>query len=227
MSSLDDDTTNTIDINVPTDTAEGHPLNWDGNPAKILGLLDETSKHYTRNGLFAELISDRAVSLSNGKIALEHLHSKPYIMGDITDTITRTLTGPCPDIDTRNKETDAYRALNNLQAIVWASIKAESDIIVNPGTVKKENGKLLRSLAYVFGHAEQSADLLDDANGSGLTFVEALVNLAKLATTAWTEPEVLVLIVEERMPAVARLAQVSGAVGAAFGLGGYGRGQWR
>ena len=44
MSSLDDDTTNTIDINVPTDT-EGHPLNWDGNPAKILGLLDETSKH--------------------------------------------------------------------------------------------------------------------------------------------------------------------------------------
>ena len=39
MSSLDDDTTNTIDINVPTDT-EGHPLNWDGNPAKILGLLD-------------------------------------------------------------------------------------------------------------------------------------------------------------------------------------------
>ena len=146
MPSLDDDTTNTIDINVPTDT-EGHPLNWDGNPAKILGLLDETSKHYTRNGLFAELISDRAVSLSNGKIALEHLHSKPYIMGDITDTITRTLTGPCPDIDTRKKETDAYRAHNNLQAVVWASVKAEPDIIVNPGTVKKENGKLLRSLA--------------------------------------------------------------------------------
>ena len=105
-------------------------------------------------------------------------------MGDITDTITRTLTGPCPDIDTRKKETDAYRAHNNLQPVVWASVKAEPDIIVNPGTVKKENGKLLRSLAYVFGHAEQSADLLDDANGSGLTFVEALVNLAKLATTA-------------------------------------------
>ena len=30
MSSLDYDTTNTNDINVPTDT-EGHPLNWDGN----------------------------------------------------------------------------------------------------------------------------------------------------------------------------------------------------
>ena len=60
MSSIDDDSTNTIDINVPTDS-DGHPLNWDGNPAKILGLLDETGKHYTHNGLFAELISDRAV----------------------------------------------------------------------------------------------------------------------------------------------------------------------
>ena len=65
MSSIDDDSTNTIDINVPTDT-DGHPLNWDGNPAKILGLLDETGKHYTRNGLFAELIRNRAVPLSNG-----------------------------------------------------------------------------------------------------------------------------------------------------------------
>ena len=172
MSSPDDDSTNTIDILVPTDT-EGHSLNWDGNPAKVHGLLDETNKHYTRNGLFTELISDRSVSLSNGKIALEHLHSIPYIMGDITDTINRTLTGPCPDIEARKKETDAYRAANNLQPVQWATIKAVSDIIVNPGTVKKENGKLLRSLAYVFGHAEQSADLLDEANGSGLAFIES------------------------------------------------------
>ena len=183
MSSIDDDSTNTIDINVPTDS-DGHPLNWDGNPAKILGLLDETGKHYTRNGLFAELISDRAVSLSNGKTALEHLHSIPFVLCDITDTKTRTLSEPCPDIATRKKEIDDHRKLNKLAEVQWANVKPVHDIIVNPATVKKEKGKLLRSLAYVFGHSEQSADLLDDANGCGLTFIEALTSLAKLSTTA-------------------------------------------
>ena len=137
MSSIDDDSTNTIDINVPTDS-DGHPLNWDGNPAKILGLLDETGKHYTRNGLFAELISDRAVSLSNGKTALEHLHSIPFVLCDITDTKTRTLSEPCPDIATRKKEIDDHRALNKLAVVQWDTIKPAHDIIVNPATVKKE-----------------------------------------------------------------------------------------
>ena len=34
------------------DRFEGHPLQWDGNPANVLGLLDETSTYYVRNGLW-------------------------------------------------------------------------------------------------------------------------------------------------------------------------------
>ena len=44
MSSIDDDSTNTIDINVPTDS-DGHPLNWDGNPAKILSA--SSTRHHS------------------------------------------------------------------------------------------------------------------------------------------------------------------------------------
>ena len=69
MSSRDDDSTHPVDILVPTDS-EGNLLSWDGNNAKVLGLLDETNKHYVRNGLFSELIANRAVVLNNGKTAL-------------------------------------------------------------------------------------------------------------------------------------------------------------
>ena len=95
MSSRDDDSESTTSIYVPTDS-EGHPLSWDGNVAKILGLMDEVNLHYERNGLFSELIANRAVVLSNGKTAIEHLHSVPFIQGDIIDPTTRTLRTACP-----------------------------------------------------------------------------------------------------------------------------------
>ena len=69
MSSRDDSSeSTTLDIIIPTDS-EGNPLSWDGNPAKILGLINEANLHYERNGLFAELIANRAVVLNNGKTA--------------------------------------------------------------------------------------------------------------------------------------------------------------
>ena len=76
------------------------------------------------------------------------------------------------------------RVPDGTSAVQWDTVKPVHDIIVNPATVKKEKGKLLRSLAFVFGHSEQSADLLDDASGCGLSLVEALTSLAKLSTTA-------------------------------------------
>ena len=44
------DSTTVDDIYVPTDT-EVNPLLWDGNYAKIPGLMNETNKHCVRKGI--------------------------------------------------------------------------------------------------------------------------------------------------------------------------------
>ena len=56
--SLNDTSTN-MDINVPLDITE-NPLKWDGNNARILGLLHETWLYYERNGLFDAFIQGSA-----------------------------------------------------------------------------------------------------------------------------------------------------------------------
>ena len=55
-------------------------------------------------------------------------------------------------------------------------------VLVAPHAVETEDGKLLRSLAYVFGSAEPSEDLLDEADGSGLALLRLLDNRAANAS---------------------------------------------
>ena len=71
MSSLADSTdTITVDPSVPTDEA-GQPLIWDGNPARVLGLLHECSEYFLRMGQHQPAITMRAALLSNGRLAVE------------------------------------------------------------------------------------------------------------------------------------------------------------
>ena len=67
--SMTSESTVNLDILQPTDL-DGELLQWDGNNAKIIGLLDACGKHYTRKGIFQTFFQHRAVLLSNGKIAI-------------------------------------------------------------------------------------------------------------------------------------------------------------
>ena len=58
-SSGDEDSTVTTDIYIPINPVSKKPLRWDGNDATIIGKLEETWKHYTRKGIFQELIAHR------------------------------------------------------------------------------------------------------------------------------------------------------------------------
>ena len=64
-------------------TTDGTKLLWDGNAATILGLLFEVKRFFTRSGLFQMLISARAVSLSNGKLAIEDANSVYFVNGTL------------------------------------------------------------------------------------------------------------------------------------------------
>ena len=57
-----------------------------------------------------------------------------------------------------------------------------SDLIVNKLYSDQEDGKLLRSLTYVFGYADPSEELVEAASGSGVALLAALRALAKTAS---------------------------------------------
>ena len=71
-------TTVTDDLYSPTDL-EGNPLSWDGNYAKILGLIHEVGKYLVRKGLLQPYIKHRAVALNNGRTSVYSMQSVPFI----------------------------------------------------------------------------------------------------------------------------------------------------
>ena len=51
------DNTATTDKSIPTDP-EGNPISWDGNNAKILGIISEFGEWSTRTGMYVPLIEN-------------------------------------------------------------------------------------------------------------------------------------------------------------------------
>ena len=98
------------DISVPVDITD-QPLKWDGNDARILGLLKETWEHLERNGHLVTHIQKRARVLSNGKLAVDHISSVPFLMG-LEDEPERTLTSMCPPAPLRIASVNAWRAFD-------------------------------------------------------------------------------------------------------------------
>ena len=163
---ISSESTDTLDILQPTDL-DAEILRWDGNNAKILGLLDATGKHYTRKGLFQPFFQHRAVLLSNGKISIPSKLTIPFLMGEHDDDRSFTNTNMCPVIADRVADADAQRILSGDKPIDWKTVTVTSDVIVNKLYSDQEDGKLLRSLTYVFGHADPSEELVEAASGSG------------------------------------------------------------
>jgi len=77
----------TTDIYVPVDSS-ATPIKWDGNPAKIAGIRFECSQYYKRKGIFGPLLKHRAVLLGNGKIAVPHINTVEFLLGNIADPKT-------------------------------------------------------------------------------------------------------------------------------------------
>ena len=162
IDSHDSSNNTTADIHQPV-TSDRTPLSWDGNAATITGILYETGKFYRRTGLFQPLLSNRAVSLSNGRLAIESPSSVYFTTDKIKDP--RDLMNPCPPTLERLQE---YNDLTRVPQSRFSGLAAQkpldslpteidkSTVIISPYTVAAEDAKLLRSLIMVFGQAEPS-----------------------------------------------------------------------
>ena len=164
------------------------PLSWDGNDATLLGLLHEVGRHYRNKGLFQTLLRDRAVALSNGRLAVEDPNAVYFVSGAISET--RSFDDPCPPtvdrISEHNAEVAAGTRSGTAKTVLTAHVTAIPDehktsIIIAKHAVEKEDSTLLHSLSYVFGHAEPSDSILENADGSGLEFLQLLRDRGKRA----------------------------------------------
>ena len=182
-------TTVTDDHYSPTDL-EGNPLSWDGNYAKILGLIHEVGKYLVRKGLLQPFIKHRAVALNNGRTSVYSMQSVPFIQGLIADSdaagnvIVHDFDELCPAINERVRLAVDGRAARGETAFTFPTTLPGPDFTVNPLACDQEDGKLLRVLASVFGHTEESEELLDVAAGSGVALHAELRRLAATASTA-------------------------------------------
>ena len=160
------------------------PLSWDGNDATLLGLLHEVGRHYRNKGLFQTLLRDRAVALSNGRLAVEDPNAVYFVSGAISET--RSFDDPCPPtvdrITEHNAEVAAGTRTGSAKTVLTAiPDEHKTSIILAKHAVEKEDSTLLHSLSYVFGHAEPSDSILENADGSGLEFLQLLRDRGKRA----------------------------------------------
>ena len=178
MSTHDDNERSTLSTNtlIPV-SSDKTPLAWDGNDATILGLLHETGRHYKNKGLFQPLLRDRAVALSNGRLAVEDPNTVYFVSGTIVET--RSFDDPCPPTIDRITEHNDEVGLGTRAGTEQALLDAVPDdhrhsIIIAKHCVEKEDSSFLHSLSYVFGNAEPSEQLLEESDGSGLEFLRLL-----------------------------------------------------
>ena len=153
------------------------PLSWNGNDAVILGLLYEVSRYYRNKGLFQMLFQHRAVVLSNGRLAIEDINSVPFVTGAASDPKSfDDLCPPTPDrVSDYNADIDlGTRAGTKLKPLASIPDEHKGTLVLAKHSVDQEDARLLHSLSYAFGHAEQSEALLEAADGSGLEFIKLL-----------------------------------------------------
>ena len=141
-----DRSTLSTNILIPVSTDKS-ALSWDGNDATILGMLYETGRYYRRKGLFQTLFENRAVALSNGRLAVEDPNAVHFVTGQVTDH--RSFDDPCPPTLNRcyqyNREarTSGVTKLNKITAI---PDEHKHTVILAVHCVQQEKSRLLHSL---------------------------------------------------------------------------------
>ena len=86
-------------------TADGIKITIGNNKAAIAGALHEISRWSTRTGMHVDLIQNRAVPLSNGRLAVESPLSIPFIQESLVDQtryyLSADKTTICPTVADR------------------------------------------------------------------------------------------------------------------------------
>ena len=111
-----DDTEDYTNKSVPTD-AQGIPLRWCSNNAKISGLLEDFYAYCVMTSQFIEYFENRAVSTNRGTI-IPSPSTVPYMQGLLP--CIYSFENICPEISARVVATQAARAAAREATLVIA-----------------------------------------------------------------------------------------------------------
>jgi hypothetical protein len=200
MSNDEHSSNNTVTV-VPTDTSN-NPLLWDGEIAHIKGNLRVFWQWCLRTGRHVQMIRNRVAVLSNAKMAVSSVVTVPFVLGKIKET--RDIFTMCPpEAADRIAEFDAKAAAATPPAptfsfadyvaprgpafsSTWDELSADVKytFVENPIAVEASESKLFNDLVTVFGSAELSPEIIEEAEGKAYTFVQILLRLVANASPA-------------------------------------------
>ena len=87
----------------------------------VEGALHEVGLWLKRTGFFEPLLENRAVLLSNGRLAVESANAALFVSGNNQNADTFSFDNPCPPVNERIAPFDADAALSSSPAFVPVS----------------------------------------------------------------------------------------------------------
>ena len=171
---------------VPTDL-DKQPIAYQSNPAQMSGCLHEVHSWMQRNGFYTSLCEDRAVVLSNGKTAVDHSSSIPFIDGTITaGLITYGFANPCPSGPERLAAHNAALLVDDPLAKEIAphtlSTGDSVSYMISQGKIKEELRDFGKSLLAIVEDVDIAETLREESGGDGIKILSAMRLLALKAT---------------------------------------------
>ena len=156
-----------------------------GNPAQLEGLLFECDAHYIRKGLHQPLFADRAVLLSNGKLAVDNSRASKFISEGAHDERLHDFHNPCPPTEDRIKAHDDHAdSLGTPKFATLAPVsQTDANVVVSKYAVQADDRRLFASLIMIVNDSDMRAHLETASRSSGTKLIELLKAEADKATS--------------------------------------------
>ena len=169
---------------IPTDL-DKQPIVYQSNPAQMSGCLHEVHQWMQRTGFYMTICEDRTVVLSNGKSAIDHSSSIPFLNGTITkDCVVYGFDAPCPPglqrLDAHNAALVAASE-KELTAHVMSTDDSGS-FMISSGKIKEELRDFGKALLAIIADVDIAEALREGSGGDGFKVLEAMRAMGAKAT---------------------------------------------
>ena len=138
--------------------------------------MHEAEKFYDlRTNQFVDLVKNRSVATSSGRLTVDSSDATPSITDEFTDpSIVFGLDNPCPPTTARKDKYAASPASTAAKEPFTAASTYDKYVFaVAPHAIRNEEAKFLKSLQYVIYGAPCATKLMDDAAGEGTKLLDA------------------------------------------------------
>ena len=189
LSTADDGGQLTATVHRPLDKY-GVPIIYDGNPAKMRGVLLDINDCCLREGYYQTILTKGAVAISNGRYAIDRPEATPFVLGLVTDLPVGKSYGfknPCPPTASRIHKYDAASPKKVGDALIAGDFDAAiklcgGNVVVNPDLVTAEKRSLGNFIIKVFKDADAGQALLERAGYDGCALIPLMVQEVAKAT---------------------------------------------